>query len=240
MVGGAALAGLVGAPSGRAGIGSLPVKVILFDAFPVYDAGGVGVMAEQLFPGKGAQLMDVWRTRQFEYTWLRNISGNYVDFFAVSSDALDYALELLGLPVAGKDSLMGELFRLSVWPDVVASLQELTRSGYRLGFLSNFTPRMLKENVERCGLGGYFSHLLSVDGVGRYKPDPRAYRMGMDAFGVRKEEVLFVASAGWDACGAKEFGYEVFWVNRKQVPGERLGASSYGVGKDLNDLVRYL
>ncbi|WP_431217657.1 haloacid dehalogenase type II [Puia sp. P3] len=134
----------------------------------------------------------------------------------------------------------GGVFRLSVWPDVPAALKELTAAGYRLGFLSNFTPRMLKENVDRCGLGGYFSHLLSVDGVRSYKPDPRAYRMGMDAFGVRKEEVLFVASAGWDACGASQFGYKTYWVNRFHVPGERLGASSYGVGKDLNDLVRYL
>jgi 2-haloacid dehalogenase len=232
LFGTSALAGMVG--------GRRPLKAILFDAFPVFDAGGVGVLANQLFPDSG--LTGAWRARQFEYTWLRTIVGNYADFFTVTGEALDYAAESLGLRMGEKERglLMEAFFSLKIWPDVPDALRELKGAGYRLGFLSNFTPEMLKRNVDKCGLGGYFSDLLSVDAVGVYKPDARAYRLGMDVVGLGKKEILFVASAGWDACGASQFGYETFWVNRQGGAAERLGSPGYREGKDLNDLVGYL
>jgi hypothetical protein len=40
------------------------------------------------------------------------------------------------------------------------------------------------------------------------KLDPRAYQMRIDAFRLPKQEILFAAFGGWDAAGAKSFGYE--------------------------------
>lgn len=241
MAGGSALAGLFSMvrPRRRGGGG---VKAILFDAFPVFDPGGIVSLAERLYPGKGRILVDAWRNRQFEYSWLRTVADCWMDFFSLTADALVYASELVGLAVGEKERslLMEEYYCLRVWPDVPAALQELTDSGYRLGFLSNFTHEMLQRNTERCGIGGHFSHLLSADAVRRYKPDRRTYQMGMENLRVDAEEILFVASAGWDAWGAKQFGYETFWVNRGQAPPEKLGVMPDGTGKDLNDLVNYL
>lgn len=241
ILGGSALRGLVrvNAPSRR---GGGAIKAVLFDAFPVFDPGGILLLAERLYPGNGKVLVDAWRGRQFEYTWLRTVAGSWTDFFSVTSDALDYASELVGLDMGAKEHglLMEEYYRLQVWPDVLAALQELVDSGYRLGLLSNFTLEMLQTNTDRCGVGVHFSHLLSVDSVRRYKPDRRAYQMGTDIFRVGAEEILFVASAGWDAWGASQFGYETFWVNRSKAPPEKLGMAPDGVGKDMNDLVNYL
>ena len=64
--------------------------------------------------------------------------------------------------------------------------------------------------------------------------------MAIDAFGLKKEEILFVAFAGWDAAGAKSFGYTTFWVNRLNLPAERLGVSADGVGQNLNDLLSFV
>ena len=47
-----------------------------------------------MFPGKGAELSNAWRTRQFEYTWLRTMSGRYADFWHVTEEALIFAAKL--------------------------------------------------------------------------------------------------------------------------------------------------
>ncbi|HEU4754361.1 MAG TPA: haloacid dehalogenase type II, partial [Armatimonadota bacterium] len=129
---------------------------------------------------------------------------------------------------------------LTVWPDVPAALQALRRSGIRLGFLSNMTAAMLSAGIKTAGLEGTFDHVLSTDPIRSYKPDPRAYRIGLDAFGLQREEILFAAFAGWDVAGARWFGYPTFWVNRLGAPREELGAAPDGMGEDLTALVTYV
>src|SRR5262245_525532 len=68
-------------------------KAVVFDAFPIFDPRAIGTLAETLFPGKGAELTAAWRTRQFEYQWLRALSGNYADFRQTTDDALAFACE---------------------------------------------------------------------------------------------------------------------------------------------------
>ena len=99
---------------------------------------------------------------------------------------------------------------------------------------------MLEAGIRNSGLEGVFDHVLSTDRVRAYKPDPRAYRMGLDAFGLKRDQILFAAFAGWDAAGAKSFGYPSFWVNRQNEPGEELGVRPDAQGENLNDLVAYL
>jgi 2-haloacid dehalogenase len=79
---------------------------------------------------------------------------------------------------------------------------------------------------------------LSTDRVRAAKPDPRAYRMAVDAFGLPREEIAFAAFAGWDAAGATWFGYPTVWTNRLGAPAEELGAAPAVVGRDLSDVVR--
>lgn len=110
----------------------------------------------------------------------------------------------------------------------------------RLALLSNFSPAMLDANICTAGLEGMFEFRLSTDAVRAYKPDPRAYQMGLDAFGLKREEILIAAFAGWDASGAKLFGYPTFWVNRQNQPREQLDASPDGEGLGMTDLVRLL
>ena len=237
----AALAGAAGRPAGAAP-GPLRLKAVAFDAFPIFNPAPVASRAEALFPGRGATLVDEWRLRQFEYAWLRLLSRRYADFWQVTQDALAFAASKLRLDVdpSGREALMNAFLELVPWPDVAPALGSLAGSGLRLAFLSNFTLRMLHANLERSGLSPLFDQVLSTDLERTYKPDPRAYELAVEALGLRREEILFVAHAGWDAAGAESFGYPTFWVNRLGLPREELGARPDGEGRDLSDLVRFI
>lgn len=218
------------------------IKAIAFDAFPVFDPRPIFALTEQLFPGKGTELSNSWRTRQFEYQWLRALSGNYADFWQATEDSLLFAAESLKLDLTPEKRklLMESYLGLKTWPDVLPALKTLQRAGTRLAFLSNLTPKILDSGIKNSGLEGVFEYVLSTDKIKTYKPDPRAYQMAIDSFGLRKEEILFVASSGWDAAGAKSFGYTTFWVDRLNVPAERLGSFADAVGRNLDDLVGFV
>jgi 2-haloacid dehalogenase len=225
--------------TGRA---SLNIKAIAFDAFPIFNPSPVFALAEQLFPGKGPALSEEWRARQFEYTWLRIATHHYADFWRITQDALVFAANKLKLDLAAdkREALMNAYLKLAVWPDVPSALNRLKSLGLRLAFLSNFTPRMLDANLENAGLGKLFDKVLSTDQASTYKPDPRAYQLGIDALGLKRNEILFAAFAGWDAAGARLFGYPTFWVNRLKLPAEELGAVPDASGDNLLDLVQFL
>ena len=218
------------------------IKAIAFDAFVVFDPRPLVGLAEQLFPGKGEDLSDQWRTRQFEYAWLRVTAKRYVDFWQVTEEALEFAAEEVKLELTRekRDRLMNAFLELNAWPEVMPALQSLMKSGFRLTLLSNLSPAMLAANVAHAGLTGIFEQTLSTDQVKTYKPDPRAYQLGIDVLRLKRGEILFVAFAGWDAAGAKSFGYPTFWINRLKLPLERLGFGPDGTGKILDDLIAYL
>jgi 2-haloacid dehalogenase len=234
--------GLVASATATLAATGSKIKAIAFDAFPVLDPRSVFVLAEQLFPGKGAELSNAWRIRQFEYQWLRALSGHYADFWQTTDDGLAYAADWLKLDLTAekRDKLMGAYLELKAWPDVAVALQSLSGMGMRLAILSNATPGILEAGIRNSHLRNVFEHVLSTDTIRSYKPDPRAYRMAMDAFGLGKEEVLFAAFAGWDAAGAKSFGYPTFWVNRLDLPVERLGVRPDDAGETLDDLVGFV
>ena len=235
----AAAAGPAGAVGTAAGT---PFRAIAFDAFPIFDPRPVAALAAALFPGAGAELMSAWRSRQFEYQWLRALGGRYVDFRQATQDGLDYAARQTGLRLTPqqRDRLLGAYSSLPVWQDVPAALQRLRRAGIRLGFLSNMTGEMLEAGLARAGLSEAFEHVLSTDRLRTYKPAPAAYRMAVDAFALPAAQIVFAPFAGWDAAGAKWFGYPTFWVNRAGSPAEELGVAPDGEGRDLEALVAFV
>jgi 2-haloacid dehalogenase len=217
------------------------VKAVLFDAFPIFDARPVAALAEKLFPEKGAELTALWRSRQFEYQWLRVLSGNYADFWQVTEDSLVFACTSLKLRLStdARAQLMHAWMNLKAWPDVSGALHALKQRGIRLAFLSNMTRRMLDTNIASAGLDGMFDEVISSDQIRSYKPDARVYQLGLDTLKLKREEVLFAAFAGWDAAGAKTFGYPTCWVNRQQAATEVLGVTPDVISKGLDEVVRY-
>lgn len=216
-------------------------KAIAFDAFPIFDPRPVFGLAETLFPGKGTELSNAWRMRQFEYQWLHALSGHYADFRQTTEDGLVFAAKLLQLDLTPdkRAQLMQAYLGLKAWPEAPSALSALKKAGIRLAFLSNMTTKMLEAGIKNAGLEGVFEHVLSTDQVRTYKPDPRAYQMAIDTLKLQREEILFAAFAGWDAAGAKWFGYPTFWVNRLNLPVEELGVAPDAIGHDLTALVSF-
>jgi 2-haloacid dehalogenase len=232
-------AGLLAARSRAAGTPRF--KAIAFDAFPVFDPRPVAALAEALFPGRGTELTNLWRARQFEYTWLRTVADHYADFMRVTEDSLVFAAKSLKLELRGehRDRLLRTYSELKTWPDAAPALRNLRAAGIRLAFLSNLTPSMLHDSIKGADLDGVFEHVISTDEARTYKPAPQAYQLGVLAFGLPKEQILFVAFAGWDAAGAKRFGYPTFWVNRLDAPAEELGVRADAEGGTLNELLAF-
>lgn len=241
LVGAGAAAAVSGKPLSAA-VSEARIKAIAFDGLAVFDARPIATLAEQVLPGHGEEMSALWRTRQFEYTWLRTVGRQYADFWQVTEEALLFSCKSLNLKLTRTDSdrLMQSYLELKAWPDAPAVLKELKAGGLRMAFLSNFTAAMLEQAVKNSGLEGIFADHLSTDRVRAFKPDPQTYRMAMNAFGLRKEEIAFAAFGGWDAVGATWFGYPTFWVNRAHAAAEELGAFPEGMGKDLNDLAMFV
>jgi len=221
----------------------MPFAAILFDAYgTLLDVGSVRAAAERAFPGHGAALSALWREKQLQYSWLRTLAGRYADFWQVTGEALDFAVAALdlGLDEATRGMLMAQYERLTPFADTAPMLEAIGWRGLPLAVLSNGTPRMLEAAFDHAGVRQHFVALLSVDAAQQYKVAPSAYRLAVDHFGARADELLLVSSNGWDVAGAAAFGLQTFWVNRQGAPVERLGVEPTGIGRTLADLPRWL
>jgi 2-haloacid dehalogenase len=225
-----------------AAAGSVPIKAIAFDGFPVFDPKSVFAKTEALFPGKGMELATAWRSRLFEYQWLRVVGGQYADFWKIGQDSLAFAAKMLSLDMTTEksDEIMHGFLEMKAWPDALPALTALKKAGIRMAFLSNLTSNVLDASIKSAGLDGIFEPSLTTDRIKSYKPDPRAYQMGLDAFKLKREEIAFAASSGWDAAGAKWFGYPTVWVNRQKQPVEELSTPPDLVATDLNGLAEFV
>jgi 2-haloacid dehalogenase len=172
---------------------------------------------------RAARLGQIWRDKQLQYTWLRSLSGAYADFWTVTQDALDYALDALKVrDEALRQDLLALYRALDPYPDAVPALERMKARGLKTAVLSNGSPGMLAEAIEASQTNALIDAVLSVDPLRAFKPDPRIYQLAADWAGAEPGRILFVSSNGWDAwCGAA-FGFTTVWVNRFGLPEERL------------------
>ena len=205
----------------------------MFDAYgTLYDVHSVIARCESCWPGKGAQLSQLWRAKQLEYTWQRSLMKRYAPFSTVTREALAYACEALRLElsVAQMEGLMGEYQRLALYPD--ASRIENLRG--KKAILSNGSPDMLLPLVENSGLE--LDAVLSVDELKVYKPAPQVYALAEER--LRTKNIGFVSSNCWDALGAKSYGFTVYWINRAGAPLDRLGFKPDRVLASLDEILQ--
>ena len=149
LLAGSIAAGLAGAQSASHAALARPFQAIAFDAFPIFDPRPISKLTETLFPGKGADLGNAWRTRQFEYQWLRALGGRYADFWTATEESLVFAAKTMKLDLTAdkRDQLLQAYLQLNAWPDVLPALRQLKQAGFRLAFLSNMTQKMLETNI---------------------------------------------------------------------------------------------
>src|SRR5207249_1546951 len=156
-------------------------KAVAFDYFVIFDPNSVVPEVERAFPGEGVEFTKAWRSKQFEYSFLRSITNDHEDFFKVTADALDYMAGQMHLELTSETRarLLNACLTLKPWPDAVAALKKLKAAGVRIITIANFSPTMLRANADNSGITNLFDELLSTEVNGTFKPDPRAYELGM-------------------------------------------------------------
>jgi 2-haloacid dehalogenase len=214
------------------------IRACVFDAYgTLFNVHApVGQVAAAL-GDKADSVSKMWRDKQLQYTWLRSLMGAHADFRIVTADALDYALDAHGVADSDLRMKLLELYMtLDAYPDARRCLEALKSKGLKTAILSNGSPEMLEAATKSAGLVDHLDHVLSIESVGIYKPDPRVYQLAVDEIGVPAQEMLFVSMNAWDASGAAFFGFKVARLDRLDMPPDNLPGDIAATIKTLDDV----
>lgn len=222
----------------------MTITTCIFDAYgTLFDVAAAARVAaaepgREAFAAHWPAIAQHWRLKQLQYTWLRAVTGEHTDFWEVTQNGLDWALEAEGLDGdAGlRDRLLQLYWELDAYPEVKDMLEALKGKNKNTAILSNGSPDMLDGAVRSAGIGHLLDDVLSVESVGIFKPAKAVYDLVGQRFGCAKDEVLFVSSNGWDACAAAGYGFRTVWVNRAGEPVDRLPARPDTVMDDLTGI----
>jgi len=219
----------------------LPLRGVhgcVFDAYgTLFDFAAAARNCRDVLGDNIDRLTALWRDKQLQYTWLRAAQGRHADFWQVTGDALDFALETLGLTKPDlRDRLMSLYLTLDPFPEVSGVLARLKAAGMQTAILSNGSPAMLDAAVKAAKLETLLDAVLSVEEVGVYKPHPKVYQLAVDRLGIPASAISFQSSNAWDAYAASAFGMQVVWCNRYGQRRERLPGSPNREIKSLAEL----
>ncbi len=221
----------------------MPITTCIFDAYgTLFDVAAAARIAaaepeHAILKDTWPQIAQDWRLKQLQYTWLRAVADQHCDFWQVTQDGLDWALENAKVSAPEtRERLLALYWELAAYPEVPEMLATLKQRGLNTGILSNGSPDMLEGAVKSAGLQELLNATLSVESVGVFKPHASVYDLVGAHFGCAKDEVLFVSSNGWDAAGAAGYGFHTVWVNRAGEPQDRLYAAPHHVLSDLTGI----
>ena len=200
------------------------IKACIFDAYgTLFDVNAACRELSKEVGDSWEQLASLWRLRQVEYTWLRNSMDQYIDFWQITSDALDYAMETLGIEnIELREDLLNLYLKLEAYPEVRGLLAKLKQRGLKTGILSNGSMKMLNSAVDNANIRDVLDVILSVEECEIYKPSSKVYDLVKIKMHINKENVLFFSSNAWDMHAASNYGFKTIWVNRFNGKLERL------------------
>ena len=216
------------------------VKACVFDAYgTLFDFASAAKACREVLGDGIDKLTALWRDKQLQYTWLRALQGRHVDFWQVTSDALEFALETLAIDKPGlRNRLMNLYLTLDAFPEVPDTLERLKKAGLRTAILSNGSPKMLDAAVKAAEIDALVDEVLSVETVGVYKPHPKVYQLAVDRFGIPAAAIAYQSSNAWDAYAASAYGMQVVWCNRYGQQPERLPGKPDRSVRSLAELPR--
>jgi 2-haloacid dehalogenase len=200
------------------------IGACVFDAYgTLFDVNAAAARCRDALGDKADALASLWRTKQLEYTWLRSLRGDYVDFWHVTGQSLDYAMAALKLEDKSLRTRLMELYLvLDAYPEVREMLNTIKGAGVKTAILSNGSPSMLVAAVRQAKLEDLLDKVVSVDSARIYKPHPTVYQLAVDRLRLPSERICFLSANAWDASGAAHFGFRVIWINRFRAQPEQL------------------
>lgn len=212
----------------------MAIEAFVFDAYgTLYDVQSLSRITNKEFPQHGDLITQVWRLKQLEYTWLRTLMHSYKSFWDISEESLVFTLNAIGHTASPAQiaRIMDKYLNLDPYPDALDALRAL--EGVPLAILSNGNQDMLDALVQNSGLDKHLNAVISVEKAGKFKPHPDAYALVESTLHVKPENVMFVSSNAFDATAAKDFGFQVAWIERvtaRELATEVQQASGVGPG----------
>ena len=96
------------------------IKAGVFDAYgTLFDFNSAVARCHAELGDRAEPLSNIWREKQLQYTWLRSLMGRHKDFWQVTGDALDFAMEttvgVQSRPL--RDKLLESYRQLDAFPD---------------------------------------------------------------------------------------------------------------------------
>ena len=219
---------------------SLNRPVVVFDVNEtLLDLSALGPSFSNVLP---VELMPLWFARMLFSSAVSSMSGSYATFDVHGVDALIATAVTAGMEISQEEAtdVVEGMRSLPPHPDVIPALSSLVEGGARLMTLTNSSSKVVTDQISNAGLGQFFERLLSVDGVGVFKPAPEVYEYAAAEAGVAIHEICLVAAHAWDVTGAIRAGASAAFVARA---GARLGITSETpeiVGKDLLEVAAAL
>ena len=216
------------------------IKVCAFDAYGTcFDINSAAMGLANKIGKDWLAFSSTWRTVQLEYTWLRSLMKRYVDFWKVTEDSLEYAMESHGIDKNFKNELLNLYKKLNPYPELKDCLKSLKSKKLKICILSNGSPDLLKQLISNAGVQELFDDLISVEDVKIFKPDPQVYELVTKKYICKPEEVCFMSSNTWDIVGGGLFGYQTVWVDRFNKKFDRLDYKPNMQIKNLSELTKY-
>ncbi len=214
-------------------------KAYIFDAYgTLFDVHAAVREYSDEIGRDAAQLSDIWRIKQLEYSWIRGTIGAYKDFWSLTEQALDFAFEKVpSADRSTRQSLLDAYWTLDCYAEVPAVLAKLKSDGAKLAILSNGSSDMLAAAVKSAGLDELLDAVISVDRISTFKANSAVYQMTEEEFGMKAVEMSYQSSNRWDVAAAVNFGFRTIWINRTKQPDEYRDFSPAKVVDDLNGII---
>ncbi|WP_225034727.1 haloacid dehalogenase type II [Winogradskyella sp. SM1960] len=172
--------------------------------------------------GDRSDLLPLWFTTMLQYSLVTTVGRQYNDFGIIGAAALQMVAANHGITITEEDaraSILGPIRSLPAHPEVKQALTDLRAAGYKLVSFTNSSNKGVETQFKNAGLLDYFDERLSIEDIGKFKPDTDAYNWAARKMGVKPNECLLVAAHGWDIAGAIWAGWRGAFVGR---PGAQL------------------
>lgn len=216
------------------------IKVCAFDAYGTcFDINSAAQNLAKEIGKDWLGFSTTWRTVQLEYTWLRSLMKKHEDFWRVTEDSLDFAMESHKIDKKFRSKLLELYKKLNSYPELVMCLKHLKEKNVKTCILSNGSPSLLDELTVHAKVRELFDDLISIEDVGIYKPHPKVYELVTKKYNCKPEEVCFLSSNTWDIVGGGTFGYQSIWVDRFGKTFDKLGYQPKFKIKDLSELIKF-
>lgn len=190
----------------------------------VFDVNETLLSLASLRPGfvslfGSADLMGEWFARMLHASLVSNHVNQYRPFGQLGVEALQMLGHKHGLTIdeGAAMEVVDGMRTLAPHEDVRPGITMIRAKGYRTAILTNGSTDAAADQIRNSGLEDLIDEQLTVDIVGKFKPDSDVYLSAAERFGVAPGSMMLVAAHDWDVAGAAAAGCRTAFVTRPGV-----------------------